>query len=149
MAFWRLTLLLAAFVFTVIFFLPLGGEGAANAATFSCRVTGVHDGDGPIYCASGEKIRLTAVAARELDGTCSSGHPCPEATAEAAKAQLESLVLGQTLRCEQTGTSYQRITAWCWREDGIEINCAMVRSETSSYWRRYDPAGRLCESGEG
>jgi endonuclease YncB( thermonuclease family) len=115
-----------------------------EANTFRCTVTGVHDGDGPIYCAEGPKIRLQAIAARELDGSCSPGHPCPAASAHSARMALDRLTRGQVLRCERTGTSYGRVTAWCWRADGREINCEMVRSGTALPWRKHNPAGRLC-----
>lgn len=97
----------------------------AASSLFTCTVTGVHDGDGPIYCRErGDdgkpiKIRLQAVAARELDGTCNANQPCPAASATAAKAALARLTLRQVLRCEKTGMSYGRTTAWCWRTDGL------------------------------
>jgi endonuclease YncB( thermonuclease family) len=117
---------------------------AAPAGGFSCTVTGVHDGDGPIYCAEGVKIRLTAIAARELDESCNAGHPCPAASGSSASAALDRLTRGQVLRCEATGMSYSRVTAWCWRSDGIELNCAMVQEGMAAPWRRHDPDGRLC-----
>lgn len=123
---------------------PASVSSAPASATLRCVVTGVHDGDGPIYCASGEKIRLTAIAARELDETCNPGHPCPSASGASARDELRSLALGQTLSCEATGTSYGRITAWCWRADGAELNCAMLRSGKASYWAKFDRAGRMC-----
>jgi endonuclease YncB( thermonuclease family) len=104
----------------------------------------VHDGDGPIYCAEGPKIRLTAVAARELDESCSPGHPCPDASGAEAKAELTRLASGHVLTCEKTGMSYKRTTAWCWREDGLELNCAMVRSGKALAWPKFDPGNRLC-----
>lgn len=119
------------------------GPTVANGR-FRCTVTRVHDGDGPIWCAEGPKIRLTAIAARELDESCQPGHPCPAATGAAARAELSRLASGRVLSCERTGTSYDRITAWCWRPDGIEINCAMVRSRTALPWPRFDPQKRLC-----
>ena len=139
----RPLVLAIVFVFSAVFMWPI--EGQAQGETFRCKVTGVHDGDGPIYCAEGMKIRLTAVAARELDGSCSPGHPCPSASAEAATEELKRLAIGQTLACEATGTSYGRVTAWCWRADGREINCAMVRSGKAEYWRKFDPDERLCK----
>ena len=120
------------------------------AARFTCTATRVHDGDGPIWCeerdAAGKtiKIRLHAVAAREMDETCSPGHPCPDASGAEAQRTLQDLALGQTLRCEPTGTSYSRVTAWCWRDDGVELNCAMVKSGTALRWPRYDRERRLC-----
>jgi endonuclease YncB( thermonuclease family) len=115
-----------------------------EADTFPCTVTKVHDGDGPIWCAEGPKIRLTAIAAREMDETCSPGHPCPAASGAEAQQELESLATGHVLQCEKTGTSYKRVTAWCWREDGLELNCAMVMSGKALAWKRYDPDDRLC-----
>lgn len=123
---------------------------ASTAGRFPCTVSKVHDGDGPIWCqerdAAGKtiKIRLQAVAARELDETCSPGHPCPDATGAEAQQALEGLALGRTLECEATGTSYSRLTAWCWREDGVELNCAMVENGTALRWAKYDRERRLC-----
>lgn len=113
---------------------------------FTCTVTGVHDGDGPIYCAEGPKIRLTAIAARELDETCNSGHPCPSAAGTTARDELYRLARGQVLSCEQTSTSYSRVTAWCWRPDGVELNCAMVKSGKALAWTKFDPTGRMCRT---
>lgn len=120
------------------------GAGSTASGVIECRVTSVYDGDGPIHCAGGPKIRLSAIAAREMDGSCRPGHPCPSASAGEAKRALEGLALGQTLRCEQTGTSYDRVTAWCWRPDGVQLNCAMVEGGYAARWARYDVGGRLC-----
>lgn len=38
--------------------------------SFSCTPIAVWDGDGPIWCAEGPRIRLAGVAAREIDGSC-------------------------------------------------------------------------------
>lgn len=128
----------------------LAAPDATAAQLFTCSVTGVHDGDGPVYCAErgpdGKpiKIRLHAVAARELDETCSPGHPCPAASGAAAKVALTRIASGHRLRCEATGMSYARVTAWCWREDGVELNCAMVESGTALAWAKFDRQGRLC-----
>lgn len=112
--------------------------------SFTCTVTKVHDGDGPIWCAEGPKVRLHAVAARELDETCSPGHPCPDASGADARRALQKLAGGQRLRCEATGTSYDRITAWCWREDGVELNCAMVKAGQALRWEKFDRDRRMC-----
>jgi hypothetical protein len=34
-------------------------------------------GDGPIWCAEGPKIRLSGIAAREIDESCRPGHHAP------------------------------------------------------------------------
>lgn len=147
--------LVTAIVVTLAGFPGPTPESTAQPATptgnmFTCTAKKVHDGDGPIWCsergADGKpiKIRLQAIAAREIDETCSPGHPCPNASGAAAQQALEKLALGQSLRCEATGTSYSRVTAWCWREDGVELNCAMVESGTALRWAKYDRQRRLC-----
>lgn len=115
---------LAAAVFAVIFFwlaeapnaahtqaVPSSRSAKPEAELFPCTVTKVHDGDGPIWCAEGPKLRLTAIAAREMDETCSPGHPCPSVSGAEAQRELESLATGHVLQCEKTGTSYKRVTA--------------------------------------
>lgn len=116
----------------------------SGADTFRCTVTTIYDGDGPIHCHEGQSIRLHAIAAREMDETCRPGHPCPLASGISAKRELQSLALGHTLRCEQTGTSYNRVTAICWTESGLELNCAMVRSGKAMIWNSYDRKRRIC-----
>ena len=59
---------------------------------FVCNPTHVWDGDGPIWCREGPRIRLAGIAARELDGTCKKGHPCPRANAIVARDGLAGLV---------------------------------------------------------
>ena len=115
------------------------------ASTFECRVSQVHDGDS-LRCANGTRIRLHAVAAREIDGSCSLGHPCPAASAASARRALQELAGGQTIQCSQTGNSYDRVTAICWTSSGREINCAMVRSGTTVLWERFDRQKSICRT---
>jgi len=117
---------------------------APAADRFVCEVAYVNDGD-TFRCADGVRVRLHAVAARENDETCSPGHPCPAASAASAKAQLERLVAGETISCERTGKSYNRITAICWTPGDVEVNCAMIRSGTTVVWPRFNDERRICE----
>tara|TARA_R110000787_G_scaffold286435_1_gene404952 strand:+ start:167 stop:616 length:450 start_codon:yes stop_codon:yes gene_type:complete len=112
-------------------------------AGFECQVSKITDGD-TLRCADGTRIRLHAVAARESDETCKVGHPCPSASAASATAKLTDLASGQTLRCEQIGTSYNRVTAICRNKANVEINCAMVQSGTAVIWPRYNEQRRIC-----
>lgn len=112
---------------------------------FTCQVVSVNDGD-TLRCADGTRIRLHAVAARESDGTCSPGHPCPTASAEAARDTLRRLAEGRKISCLQTGTSYDRKAAICWTPSGQEINCAMVRSGTTLLWEKFDREAGICRS---
>jgi endonuclease YncB( thermonuclease family) len=60
--------------------------------SFSCTPTAVYDGDGPVWCAEGPRIRLAGIATREMDGTCRSNQPCPGVSAEQSRDQLVKLV---------------------------------------------------------
>ncbi len=120
--------------------------------TFECTPTAVYDGDGPVWCAEGPRIRLSGIAARETDGTCSPGHPCPRATAAEAKSALvrlvgepigtsphgHTLVRGPTMRCTSTGgAGGNRTGAWCVSPRGGDLSCAMVRGGWAAKWDRY------------
>lgn len=115
----------------------------ATAGTFSCTVTSITDGD-TFRCSDGTRVRLSGIAARERDGTCRPGHPCPGASAAAATQALGRLALGRTVTCEADGESYGRVTAWCSDPAGIQLNCAMVEGKYAARWTRHDPYGRLC-----
>ncbi len=95
---------------------------------FDCTPIKVYDGDGPIWCAEGPRVRLAGIAAREMDGTCRPGHPCPAASAEASRDHLAALVgrptgrseqghilvEGPTLSCVSNGAAGgKRTGAWC------------------------------------
>lgn len=110
---------------------------------FLCDVSSITDGD-TLRCVDGTRIRLHAVAARESDETCKPGHPCPSASAASATAMLSQLASGQTLQCEQTGTSYGRVTAVCWNQRNTEINCAMVNSGTTVVWPKFNVQRPIC-----
>lgn len=114
-------------------------------ADITCTVARINDGD-TLRCQDGTRIRLHAVAARETDGSCSPGHPCPGATAEEATRTLQRLAGGRTIRCQSTGRSYNRVTAICWTSAGEEINCAMIRSGTAVIWDRFNRQEPLCSA---
>lgn len=111
-------------------------------SSFTCNVASITDGD-TFRCseidARGRQIRLrvSGIAARERDGTCTDGHPCPAALAEAATAELRRLAAGQRLTCQNVGATYGRIAAFCQRSDGLDLSCAMVASGTVEKWDRY------------
>jgi endonuclease YncB( thermonuclease family) len=120
--------------------------------TFICTPTAVWDGDGPVWCAEGPRLRLAGIAAREHDGTCRANQPCPPASAEAARDALVALlggaraslptghvrVVGSTLTCRSVGgAGGNRTAAWCVLPDGRDLSCAMVRTGTVLRWDRY------------
>jgi endonuclease YncB( thermonuclease family) len=121
-------------------------------ASFTCTPIAVWDGDGPIWCAEGPKVRLAGIAAREMDGSCSVNQPCPSASAIAARDVLVNFLGGakgtmQTghvkvaaapMRCRSDGSAGgSRTAAWCTLANGRNLNCEMVRSQTALRWARY------------
>lgn len=117
---------------------------AAPAYDFACDVAYVNDGD-TLRCNDGTRVRLHAIAAREMDNTCSPGHPCPAASARGSKAALERLA-GSRITCIRTGQSYERVTAICHNVTGVEINCAMVESGAAEVWDKFNRQRAICQS---
>lgn len=127
---------------------------------FACTPTRVWDGDGPLWCAEGPRIRLSGIAAREMDGSCSDNQPCPDASAIVARDALvrlvggkaigiasegHILVRGPTLRCHSVGgAGGSRTAAWCVSPVHGDLSCAMVASGTVLRWDRYWK-GHQCE----
>jgi len=144
--FYGAVVLVAVIAFSATLFWQPEGESVATPFArnydFSCEVAYVNDGD-TLRCQDGTRVRLHAIAARETDGSCSPGHPCSSATASASKAALERLA-GRRINCVQTGTSYRRVTAICDNEQGVEINCAMVRSGAAAIWDRFNRQEPIC-----
>lgn len=129
-----------------------GSPIAAEGERFACTPEKVWDGDGPIHCAEGPKVRLSGIAAREMDGSCSPGHPCPDSTAEAARDALAGLlgrttgtaptghllVEGPALDCLSEGSAKgSRTAAWCTSPTAGDLSCAMLASGTVAKWQRY------------
>jgi len=127
-------------------------------AAFTCTPIVVWGGDGPIWCAEGPKVRLGGIAAREMDGTCRKGHPCPRASAIAARDALVGLLGGPrgglrtghiavktpTMQCVSHGSARGARTAALCALPGVgDLSCAMVRTNTVVRWVRYGGA-QLC-----
>ena len=140
-----LQMLLTALVLLQVSIVPAG-------QSFECTPTHVWDGDGPVWCAEGPRIRLSGIAAKELDGSCSPGHPCPDADPVASRDALVALlgepagigrhghvlVQGPTMRCTSTGgAGGDRTGAWCVSPRSGDINCAMVKGGWAARWDRF------------
>src|SRR5436309_1915236 len=78
---------------------------ASSVGTFSCTVASVTDGD-TLRCTDGTRVRISGINAREHDGTCNIGAPCPSASAVAATSALSGMASGQVLECQANGTTY-------------------------------------------
>lgn len=124
----------------------------ASGTSFTCTPIAVWDGDGPVWCAEGPKIRLTGIAAREIDENCRPGQPCPKSSGVAARDYLVSLlggsmgrwadghvkVSGVTLTCTSRGWAKgSRTAANCETGEGVNLSCAMVRSGYALPWASY------------
>ena len=124
----------------------------ATGLSFTCTPTHVWDGDGPVWCAEGPKLRLAGIAAREIDETCKPKHPCPTATGRAARDGLvrllggakgaasagHLLVRGPTMTCRSQGSAGGSRTAASCVAPGVgDLSCAMVREGLAVRWRRY------------
>lgn len=121
----------------------------AASTAFICTPVAVWDGDGPIWCAEGSKIRLANIAARELDGTCRPGHPCPRSSGIEARDALVALLGGSKgklstghvkvsappMRCWASHQSYGRVVASCRLSDSRDLGAAMLRTGTVLRWR--------------
>jgi endonuclease YncB( thermonuclease family) len=138
---------------------PVGPDDAAAIAqivpagqTFTCTPTAVWDGDGPIWCAEGPKVRIAGVAAREMDGSCRTNQPCPATGAIDARDRLVQLLGGKrgaqpdghiivrsaTMTCRSDGSAGgSRTAAWCTSQAFGDLSCSVVRAGGAIVWPRY------------
>ena len=120
--------------------------------SFACTPVRVWDGDGPIWCAEGPRVRLAGIAAREIDGSCRSNQPCPSVGATEARDALvrligvsagrslegHVLVNGPTMQCRSVGNGRgERTAAWCVSPTSGDVSCAMVSGGWALKWDRY------------
>jgi endonuclease YncB( thermonuclease family) len=119
---------------------------AAALAPFPCHVVRVHDGDGPIWCANGIKVRTAGVQAPDFENaspcrTHKASYVCDNRKAEASRISVERLVLGRTMSCQPVDRSYKRVVARCTLPDGRSLTCATLAAGAAqrwdTYWRRY------------
>lgn len=121
----------------------------ATNVPFICIVTRVHDGDGPLWCRSGQKIRVAGIQAPDFTSAepCRrtearrANYTCNDRAAERSQQIVSRLVLGKRLTCRPMGMSYQRVVARCTLPDGRSLSCAAIAAGAAvrwdRYWRRY------------
>jgi endonuclease YncB( thermonuclease family) len=137
-------------VFSIVILAAAAVVPAGQA--FPCTPTAVYDGDGPIWCAEGPKIRVAGIAAGEMDGTCRTNQPCPNVSAEQSRDTLvrligkpigrkregHILVKGPTMHCRSEGNGVgKRTAAWCVSPISGDMSCAMVKAGAALRWDRY------------
>ena len=137
-------------------FLPPRSDAAAPVVsagrTFTCTPTAVWDGDGPIWCAEGPKIRIAGVAAREIDEGCRPGQPCPSVSGVEARDRLVRILGGargrlptghvrvqaSAMTCLSEGNGKgDRTAAWCRSPAVGDLSCAVVAAGGAVRWPRY------------
>lgn len=119
---------------------------------FECTPVAIWDGDGPIWCAEGPKVRIAGVAAREIDGSCRHGQPCPPVSGVVARDRMVQLfggptgrtsdghvlVRSATMTCISDGSAGgSRTAAWCRSPVFGDLSCAVVRAGGAVRWARF------------
>lgn len=100
------------------------------AAPFICAVVRVHDGDGPLWCTNGIKVRIAGVQAPDYEDAepCRRrdarrmNYTCDNTAADRSQQIVERMVLRQTMICQPVGMSYARVVARCTFADGRSLS---------------------------
>jgi hypothetical protein len=131
---------------------PAAAKIVPTGQTFQCTPTLVWDGDGPVFCAEGPKVRIAGVAAREMDGTCRPNQPCPAVGAIEARDRLVRILGGsrgilpdghivvssETMTCLSDGSAGgSRTAAWCRSPIVGDLSCAVIRAGGAVRWPRF------------
>ena len=137
--------MIGALLLLAVSVVPTGDE-------FTCTPTRVWDGDGPVWCAEGPRVRLAGIAAREIDDSCRPNQPCPTASGAEARDALVKLigtptggsqqghvlVTGPAMHCISVGKGVgTRTAAWCASPLSADVSCAMVMGGWALRWGRY------------
>lgn len=112
------------------------------SAFFICASPSITDGD-TVRCQDGTRVRLAAIDAPEIT-QCRKGRTCAPGNGETSKRVLAQLIGGRSLSCRQTGTSYNRVVAWCRAQGGEDLSCAMWRGGHAIRLEQFDRERRLC-----
>jgi endonuclease YncB( thermonuclease family) len=114
----------------------------ALSPAFTCEVIRVHDGDGPLWCRSGQRIRIAGVQAPDFTSAepCRqhrTGYTCDDRAAERSRRIMVGLTLHRRLVCQPVDRSYSRVVARCTLPDGRSLSCAAIASGAAVHWERY------------
>lgn len=112
---------------------------------FVCEVVRVHDGDGPLWCRTGQKIRVAGIQAPDYEraepcrrpAARRAAYTCDDAAAVRSRRIVSRLTLGRRLACQPVGKSYSRIVARCTLPDGRSLSCAAIAAGAAVRWDRY------------
>lgn len=116
---------------------------------FVCEVVRIYDGDGPLWCRSGQKVRVAGIQAPDFEkaepcrrtAARRATYTCDDTAARRSQQIVSRLTLNQRLICQPMGTSYKRVVARCTLPDGRSLSCTTIAAGAAvrwdSYWRRY------------
>lgn len=121
---------------------------------FLCTPTAVWDGDGPIWCEEGPRVRLSGINAQEMDEpACKEGFPCVDVTGVLARDALVNLVgtptgeisphghimvEGPTMTCVSDGGARGvRTAAFCVSPKSGDLSCKMLEGGWVAKWPKY------------
>lgn len=96
----------------------------------ACLVVAVHDGD-TLRCATGERIRLAAVDARELNGSCH--RECAPMTAIQSRDYLRSWISGRTISFTIVGHSGKRLVG-----ENRDLRCGLLKAGAVVAWPSFE-----------
>lgn len=133
-------------------FMTVGAQVIAAGVSFNCTPIAVWDGDGPIWCAEGPRVRIAGVAAREIDESCRINQPCPAVGGVETRDRLVKVfggargklrtghirVRSPTMSCVSEGSGGgSRTAAWCRSPLFGDLSCATVKAGGAVRWYRY------------
>lgn len=128
----------------------IAAAALAPGQTFTCDVVRVHDGDGPIWCMDGPKLRVAGIQAPDFESASPcrqrpirAGYVCSDVRARAAQRAVSHLVLHRRLTCVALEPSYSRMVATCRLPDGRDLGCAIVAAGAANWWPAYVRRYRL------
>jgi endonuclease YncB( thermonuclease family) len=145
------TVILAALIFIAASALGRLGIQTVDTtagAVFPCTVLRVMDGDGPVFCEEEDqqgrqvRVRMRGIEARDGDGACRIAQGCPEMNWEEGKAVL-TRIAGARMDCTSYGPYRDRVDAFCFTPDGVDISCELVKMGAAVRWPEFDAEGRL------
>jgi hypothetical protein len=117
------------------------GEAPARVVpagtTFQCTPTAVWDGDGPLWCAEGPKLRVAGVASREIYGTCRDGARLVRVLGgpKGKRPEGHVIVRSATMTCRSDGRAEgSRTAAWCVSPTIGDLSTAVVRAGAAVGW---------------
>lgn len=103
-----------------------GGSAESKGDLFACSVPTHHDGDAIRCEGQSRSMRLYAIDAPEMPGSCRPGRDCTPGDPFAARDHLASLTRWTPVRCRTLETDhYGRAVVQCFA-GSVDLSCQMV-----------------------